>query len=81
MTTPKQNKEIKIKFIKLFEKLEEGMIPLALISYQKQEWELGIEDYHLGIEDYQEVVYTYRHSLWINLWFIIIYFNWIKKTI
>ena len=65
---------MKILFLKLFEKLEnEGQTPFAIISYCKQEFELDIQDC-------EEVVISYRYLMEINLWFVILRFNWTKYT-
>jgi len=67
---------MKIKFFKLFNKLEEGEMFNGIIDYSKKEHELFIED-----ETFHECVLSYRYFLRINLWFVILEFDWIKKGV
>jgi len=60
------NKEI--KFLKLYEKYEEGFEIRAIISYCKMPY----------LMQYSECI-QHKIILHINLWFVIIRLNWLTK--
>ena len=68
---------MKIKFLKLYKRTEEGDIfGQAIIEYIKMPY--ALKSMQTTDLQYQEIVESYEHFLRINLWFIILEFRRIK---
>lgn len=60
-----------IKFLKPFEKAKEGYEITAIVSYRKTPWVAET------VEGKKKVV-SYRYGVRINLWFVLLEFDWVK---
>lgn len=59
------------RFLKLYERLEEGWTQNAIIAYSKRPWEQKTTP--------RKTYFKYKHILLVNLWFIRLRFRWVDK--
>lgn len=64
----------KIIVKKLFSEIEEGVYPDAIIAYKKRA--TGFQNVDRGEGMMETVVIEYQYQLLIDLWFVILRFQW-----
>lgn len=75
--------EKRIKFLKLFGKIEEGELYQSIIAFRKRPYSMvrvsGSGPTFTSTVEYEDVVDQYEYHLHVNLWIVVLNFRWLWK--
>lgn len=68
---------MKIKFKKIYQYVKEGEIPNAIVCFRKRPWSIYL--HNGGTDGGGRNILSYKKQLVLNLWFVELWFEWIKE--